>query len=72
MFAATYPERCSGLILFDPRIKGIRSADYPWAQTEDEWRRQLSAEEYRVTRTKGTEHAFSSEMCDLFEPGVAG
>jgi pimeloyl-ACP methyl ester carboxylesterase len=42
LFAATYPERCSGLVLFDPRIKGIRSADYPWANTEDEWREQLA------------------------------
>src|SRR6476660_1428130 len=28
LFAATYPERCAGLIVFDPTIKGIRSADY--------------------------------------------
>ncbi len=40
LFAATYPERCAGLVLFDPRVKGIRSPDYPWAQTEDEWRKQ--------------------------------
>ncbi|MBZ5521924.1 MAG: peptide-methionine (R)-S-oxide reductase MsrB [Acidobacteriia bacterium] len=39
-------------------------------KTDEEWRRQLSAEEYRVTRQKGTEHAFSSAMCDLFEPGI--
>jgi pimeloyl-ACP methyl ester carboxylesterase len=25
LFAATYPERCAGLVLFDPRVKGIRS-----------------------------------------------
>jgi class 3 adenylate cyclase len=42
LFAATYPERCAGLVLFDPRLKGVRSSDYPWAQTEDEWRRQLA------------------------------
>jgi class 3 adenylate cyclase len=42
LFAATYPERCAGLVLFDPRVKGVRSADYPWAQTEDEWRKQLA------------------------------
>ncbi len=29
LFAATYPERCAGLVLFDPRVKGIRSPDYP-------------------------------------------
>src|SRR6266513_2860249 len=29
LFAATYPERCAGLVLFDPTVKGTRSADYP-------------------------------------------
>jgi pimeloyl-ACP methyl ester carboxylesterase len=42
LFAATYPERCAGLVLFDPRVRGVRSDDYPWAQTEDEWRKQLA------------------------------
>jgi methionine-R-sulfoxide reductase len=37
--------------------------------TEDEWKAKLSPEEYRVTRLKGTERAFSSDMCSLFEPG---
>lgn len=40
------------------------------SKTETEWREQLSAEEYRVTRQAGTERAFSSEMCSLFEPGI--
>jgi class 3 adenylate cyclase len=43
LFAATYPERCAGLVLFDPRVRGVRTPDYPWAQTEDEWRQQLAA-----------------------------
>ena len=41
LFAATYPERCAGLVLFDPRVMGVRAPDYPWAQTEEEWRKQL-------------------------------
>ncbi|MEM6737892.1 MAG: peptide-methionine (R)-S-oxide reductase MsrB [Bacteroidota bacterium] len=36
---------------------------------EVEWRKQLSDEEYRVTRLKGTERAFSSEMCSKLDPG---
>jgi len=36
LFAATYPERCAGLVLFDPRVKGTRSSDYPWAPTPEE------------------------------------
>jgi peptide-methionine (R)-S-oxide reductase len=38
-------------------------------KTDAEWRKQLSAEQYHVTRGKGTERPFSSEMCALFEPG---
>jgi peptide-methionine (R)-S-oxide reductase len=34
-----------------------------------EWRAQLTAEEYQVTRCAGTERPFSSRMCALFEPG---
>jgi class 3 adenylate cyclase len=42
LFAATYPERCAGLVLLDPRVKGSRSEDYPWAPSADEWRLQLA------------------------------
>ena len=38
-------------------------------KTDEEWRAQLSAEEYDVTRRKGTERPFSSELCGLFEAG---
>jgi class 3 adenylate cyclase len=43
LFAATYPERCAALVLFDPSVKGVRTTDYPWAPTEDEWRERLAA-----------------------------
>jgi class 3 adenylate cyclase len=42
LFAATYPDRCSGLVLFDPRAKGTQSTDYPWAETDEEWRSRLA------------------------------
>lgn len=39
-------------------------------KTEEEWKQLLSSEEFQVTRLKGTERSFSSEMCSLFEPGI--
>ncbi|MEL6117356.1 peptide-methionine (R)-S-oxide reductase MsrB [Photobacterium sp. SP02] len=38
-------------------------------KNEDEWRQQLTDDEYYITRQKGTERPFKSEMCELFEPG---
>jgi peptide-methionine (R)-S-oxide reductase len=38
-------------------------------KTEEEWRKVLTPEQFRVTRQAGTERAFSSDMCSLFEPG---
>ncbi len=41
LFAATYPDRCAGLMLLDPRVRGTRSDEYPWAPTAAEWSEQL-------------------------------
>lgn len=38
-------------------------------KTPEQWREQLTADQFAVTREKGTERAFSSPMCSLFEPG---
>jgi peptide-methionine (R)-S-oxide reductase len=37
--------------------------------TDAAWRARLTPEQYDVTRRKGTERPFSSDMCGLFEPG---
>lgn len=38
-------------------------------KTPEEWRTQLNAEQYRVTREQGTEAPHSSPLCAVFEPG---
>lgn len=52
--------------------KGNPVPDRKVVKTDEEWQQQLSDEEFRVTRLKGTERAFSSEMCSLFQPGLYG
>jgi len=66
LFAATYPERCAGLILFDPQAKGARSDDYPWAPTEQEWREQLAA-----VRAGWGERGFLEDLARERAPEVA-
>src|SRR5512132_521416 len=41
LFAATYPERTTALTLYQPTARGVWAEDYPWAKTEDDWRREL-------------------------------
>ncbi|HEX8609259.1 MAG TPA: bifunctional methionine sulfoxide reductase B/A protein [Pedobacter sp.] len=50
--------------------QGNPAPDQTVVKTEAEWKAQLSEEEYRITRLKGTERPHSSEMCSLFEPGL--
>lgn len=51
---------------------GNPAPDRKVTKTEEEWRAQLDAEQYRVTRQAGTERPHSSQMCSLFEPGIYG
>ena len=51
-------------------VNGNPAPDRRVEKTEDEWREILTDEEFRITRLKGTERAFSHESCQLFEPGI--
>lgn len=39
-------------------------------KSDDEWREQLTPEQFRVLRRAGTEPAFSGALTDSFEPGI--
>ena len=38
-------------------------------KTEAEWRKELTPEQYRITRKKGTETAFTGAYCEAHEDG---
>ncbi|WP_017444652.1 peptide-methionine (R)-S-oxide reductase MsrB [Gayadomonas joobiniege] len=48
---------------------GNLPADRRVEKTPEQWRELLDEDVFHVTREKGTERAFSSQMCNLFEPG---
>jgi class 3 adenylate cyclase len=66
LFAATYPDRCAGLVLIDPRIRGIRAPDYPWAPSVEEWRTQLAE-----VRAGWGERPFLERLCREWAPEAA-
>src|SRR4029450_11936654 len=37
LFAATYPERTSAVVLYDPTARGLWASDYPGAQNGEAW-----------------------------------
>ena len=49
--------------------KGNPKPDKTIVKTEDEWKTQLTPEQYQITRLKGTERAFSGEHCSTYETG---
>ena len=50
--------------------RGNPAPDRRVDRSDAQWLELLTPEQYRITRGKGTERAFSSEMCSLFEPGL--
>jgi class 3 adenylate cyclase len=67
MFAATYPERTEALVLFNTPARAVRSADYGYGATPDEWRTQLEA-----IRKRWGERDFLEEHARRINPSCVG
>jgi len=63
LFAATYPERTTALVLYDPSARGLWAPDYPWASTEDEW-----ALELRTIRERWGDRGYLEERARQLSP----
>ena len=50
-------------------VKGNPTPDRRLEKTEIEWQALLTAEQFRVTRKKGTEAAHSGELCSIYDTG---
>lgn len=57
-------------LVLERAAKGNPAPDRRVGKTDAEWLALLGADGFRVMRQAGTERAFSSEMCGLYEPGI--
>lgn len=48
---------------------GAPAPDRRVEKTQEEWKEILTEEQFKITRLKGTERAFSSDLCSYFEAG---
>ena len=68
LFAATYPDRTSSLVLYSPAAKGgLRTDDYPWGSTPEEHEAWLE----HSSRSWGTTE-FAAEWLERLAPSMAG
>lgn len=63
LFAATYPERISALVIYGSWAKGSRSADYPWVLYQEQYERWIA----EIPRTWG-----DLESIRYWAPSAAG
>jgi class 3 adenylate cyclase len=66
LFAASYPERTTGLVLHEPSVRGRQAPDYPWARSDDDWRAWL-----RDVAAEWGEAEFFARMLRDYCPTVA-
>ena len=57
-------------LLDDAGLPGPLTSTAKVVKTDEEWRKQLTPDQYRITRNKGTEPAFCGNLFDNHKPGV--
>lgn len=50
-------------------VNGNPKPDRRVEKSESEWRNQLTPEQYRITRQKGTERPHSGALCSIYDEG---
>ena len=70
LFAATYPERVTALVLYGAFAKRIHSPDYPWAPTPEERRREIELLEQQWADHMDVDQLVPSES-DAFKARLA-
>ena len=66
LFAATYPERTTALIMYGTYAKGGWSPDYPWGETTEESERQI-----REVESYWGEKTYADETAHEFAPNLS-
>jgi peptide-methionine (R)-S-oxide reductase len=51
-------------------VNGNPIPDHRVEKSQDEWRSQLTTEQYRITRKKGTEMAHTGALCSRYDAGI--
>ena len=67
LFAATYPERTAGVVVFGAIVRGAWAHDYPWGWNEDEWSSWME----KVESGWGSP-AFVRDVVEWISPSLAG
>ena len=65
LFAATYPERTQGLVVFGAEACARKTPDFPWGSTDEEWEEYISRE-----KREWGNPAFSRESAVSMAPGM--
>jgi class 3 adenylate cyclase len=65
LFAATYPERCERLALWSPYARSVRTDDYPFGVSQEQWTAQI-----REVRERWGDRDFLAQWARSLDPGL--